>query len=306
MIQDIAQSEADIVHLHWPNPMAVLAYLVARPKGRLVVTYHSDIVRQHLLGRAFSPFLYSALDRCDAILATSPNYVASSSILRSYTDRCRVIPYGINFKRFERRDSDAERSIRAAHGSRILISVGRLVYYKGFEYLIRAMAKVNGELIIIGDGPLRGFLENEAQAIGVRSRVHFLGEVQNTQLSAYYHASDVFVLPSVARSEAFGIVQLEAMACGKPVVNTQLDSGVPYVSLDGETGFTVEPRDSNALAVAISTLLDEHALRARFGAAARRRVEKEFNAELMARRTLDVYQEVMEGTTSALGRAASR
>src|SRR5208282_387744 len=175
-----------------------------------------------------------------------------------------------------------------------------------FEYLIRAMAKVNGELIIIGDGPLRGFLENEAQAIGVRSRVHFLGEVQNTQLSAYYHASDVFVLPSVARSEAFGIVQLEAMACGKPVVNTQLDSGVPYVSLDGETGFTVEPRDSNALAVAISTLLDEHALRARFGAAARRRVEKEFNAELMARRTLDVYQEVMEGTTSALGRAASR
>ena len=123
-------------------------------------------------------------------------------------------------------------------------------------------------------------------------RVHFLGELQNSGLLPYYRASQVFALPSVARSEAFGIVQLEAMACGKPVVNTCLDSGVPFVSVDGVTGFTVPPRDSDALASAINRLLDDPGLCERFGEAGKRRVEVEFTARMMARRTLDVYRTI--------------
>src|SRR6185503_13936130 len=120
---------------------------------------------------------------------------------------------------------------------------------KGFEYLVQAMEKVDGRLLIIGDGPLRESLMQQAKARGILDRVVFLGEISD--ISPYYHAADVFALASVARSEAFGIVQLEAMACGKPVVNTNLDSGVPFVSLHGETGLTVPPQDPDALAFAL-------------------------------------------------------
>jgi rhamnosyl/mannosyltransferase len=177
-----------------------------------------------------------------------------------------------------------------------VLAVGRLIYYKGFEYLVRAMKQVIGKLVIIGDGPLRSYLERDAHAIGIRDRVFFAGEIQNDSITPYYHAADVFVLPSVARSEAFGIVQLEAMACGKPVVNTQLESGVPFVSVDGVTGITVMPRKSELLATAINCLLDEPQLRARFGEAATRRVRDEFSVEKMASRTLEVYNEALESS----------
>jgi len=197
-----------------------------------------------------------------------------------------------------------ERTIQAKYGTRIVLAVGRLVYYKGFEFLVRAMAKVHGHLLIVGDGPLRRALQDEAQITGVSDRVHFLGEIQNSGLLPYYRASQVFVLPSIARSEAFGIVQLEAMACGKPVVNTRVDSGVPFVSIDGVTGFTVPPRNSDALTSAINRLLNDPELCARFGEAGKRRVEAEFTAPLMARRTLDIYENVTGSQVTPTAAAA--
>ena len=130
----------------------------------------------------------------------------------------------------------------------------------------------------------------------------FLGEIQNEQITPYYHASDVFALPSIARSEAFGIVQLEAMACGVPVVNTNLPSGVPFVSLDGVTGLTVPPADPGALAAALNLLLDQPERRAQYGEAAKRRVGLEFTVEVMTRRVLDLYREVLDGPAPATGR----
>src|SRR5262249_10915398 len=125
----------------------------------------------------------------------------------------RVIPYGIRLERFAApRDAIAE--VRRQYGPRIILAVGRLIYYKGFDYLLRAMPLINGKLILIGDGPLRARLERNAADLGVRERVIFAGELDNSELAPYYHAADVFVLPSVERTEAFGIVQLEAMACG--------------------------------------------------------------------------------------------
>jgi len=154
------------------------------------------------------------------------------------------------------------------------------------------MAEVSGRLLIIGAGPLRLRLERQATVRGIKDRVVFLGEIQNRDVIPYYHAADVFVLPSVARSEAFGIVQLEAMACGKPVVNTRLDSGVPFVSPHGVTGLTVPPAKPRALADAINLLLSDAERRAEFGKAGRRRVRQEFSLELMVRRTRDVYDGV--------------
>jgi rhamnosyl/mannosyltransferase len=296
MSRRIREAEADIIHIHVPNPTAILAYLASRHSGRLVVTYHSDIIRQKVMGRAFRPVLERALRRSSAIIATSPNYITSSSILTTFKERCRVIPHGITVERFQNRDLGATARLREQYGPRTIISVGRLIYYKGFKYLIQAMSKVEGRLLIVGDGPLRSELEREARNQRVADRVIFLGEVPD--VVPYYHASDLFVLASVARSEAFGIVQLEAMACGKPVINTQLDSGVPFVSIDGVTGITVPPADADSLAAAINLLLDNPELRSKYGKAACNRVEQEFSLDQMVRRTFHLYTEIAEAPVS--------
>ena len=151
-----------------------------------------------------------------------------------------------------------------------MLAVGRLVYYKGFDVLVRAMRLVDGRLVIVGEGPLEATLRAQAAAEGVSDKVTLLGEVQNADVAPFFAAADVFVLPSIARSEAFGIVQLEAMASGTPVVNTSLDSGVPWVSPHEVTGLTVPPNDPHALGVALERLLGDARLRERLGATAAR------------------------------------
>jgi glycosyltransferase involved in cell wall biosynthesis len=292
MVSRIRRSGDDLVHIHLPNPAAVLAYLASGHRGPMLVTYHSDTVKQQVLGRMIEPLLNAALRRSAAIIATSPNYLATSPVLQAFRDRCHVIPYGIDTTQFEQCDADAVRRVRAQYGERLVISVGRLVYYKGFDVLIRAMASVRGKLVIVGNGPLRGELQSLAAQLGVTDKVVFAGEINNTDVMPYYHAADLFALASVARSEAFGIVQIEAMAAGLPVVNTSLDSGVPFVSLDGQTGLTVPPGNPTALAAAINRLLDDDALRHSLGQAGVRRAKQEFSLDTMLSRTLQLYQTV--------------
>jgi glycosyltransferase involved in cell wall biosynthesis len=203
------------------------------------------------------------------------------------------VPYGINVERFTSADPEQVKTIREQYRTPLLIAVGRLVYYKGFEYLIEAMQQVNARLLLIGDGPLSESLRAHAVRCGVAEKVFFLGELQNQAVIPYYHASEVFVLPSIARSEAFGIVQIEAMAAGTPVINTQLDSGVPFVSPDGVTGLTVPPCNPGALANAINQLLGNEQQREALGAAGVQRARREFSLEQMIARTLEVYRRVL-------------
>ncbi len=294
LVREIRQSAADIVHIHLPNPMAVVAYLASGFSGPLVVTYHSDTVRQKVLGALFAPLLHQALGRSSAIIASSPNYLRSSSVLSRYPERCQVIPFGIALERFEQRDAMAVEKLRRQYGQRLVMSVGRLVYYKGFEYLIRAMVKVDGRLLIVGSGPLREKLQELARTLKVEDKVVFLGQIPDQELIACYHAADVFALASAARSEAFGLVQVEAMAAGLPVVNTQLESGVPFVSLNEQTGLTVPPCDPEGLAGAINRLLNDPKLRRSLGDAARERARREFSLDVMTARTLALYESVMQ------------
>lgn len=287
----VRQSSAPIVHIHFPHPTAILAYLASGHKGRLIFTYHSDIVRQKMLSRAFAPVLKHALNRADAIIVSSPNYIESSPVLREFRGKCRVIPFGVLLERFEKIDAARVARTRELYGPRLVLGVGRLVYYKGFEYLIRAMAWVEGRLVIVGKGPLFNSLWREAKAAGVSKRIEILTDVED--VSPFYHAADVFALSSIARSEAFGIVQLEAMACGKPVVNTLLDSGVPFVSPHGVSGLTVPPRDSESLGRAINALLDDPVQRDLYGRAALMRVKEKFSIEQMTRQTLELYRDVL-------------
>jgi len=291
LVTRLRNDDSDIVHIHLPNPTAIVAYLASSHRGHLVLTYHSDVVRQKHLERAFRPILLNAIRRSSAVICSSPNYIESSPILREFRHLCRVIPLGIRVESFDRYDPAAVDRIRREHGPAIVLAVGRLVYYKGLEYLIRAMSTVDAKLLIIGCGPLREQLEKEVERLGFESRVTLMGEIDD--IVPYYHAADVFVLPSIARTEAFGIVQLEAMACSKPVINTNLESGVPFVSLNGVTGLTVKPRSSAELSRAMRLLFSDPGLRKQYGRSGRIRVETKFDLSLMTRRTLDLYSELM-------------
>ncbi|MEW6731287.1 MAG: glycosyltransferase [Acidobacteriota bacterium] len=294
----LSRQQYEIIHFHFPHPMGVMSYLASRKPSahKVVITYHSDIVRQERLLKFYAPFMRRVMDRAATIICTSPNYIESSEMLQSYRDKCRVIPYGIDLTQFTETEKihAAAVAIRARYRGPLLIGVGRLIYYKGFEYVIEAMRDIDAQLLIIGDGPLRSRLEVRARDCGVAERVHFLGEIHNQEITPYYYASDLFVFPSIARSEAFGIVQLEAMACRLPVVNTALDSGVPFVSRNEESGLTVEPKNSHAFAQAVNRLLADPAWMRRLGEAGRRRVEKEFSKEVMAAHIINLYQELLK------------
>jgi rhamnosyl/mannosyltransferase len=294
--QAMRRADADIIHIHVPHPTALLTWLVSGCRGKLVISYHSDIIRQRVLGALIGPLQDLAYRRASALLSSSPDLIAGSPALAPHRDRCVCCPFGLDVAPYEAVDAAAVAEIRKQFPGPLILAVGRLVYYKGFEFLVRAMARVPAPAtaLIIGEGPERKQLEEEITRLGLAGRVRLLGNIPDT--TPYYQACDLFVLPSIARSEAFGLVQLEAMACGKAVVNTRIpDSGVPFVSRHEESGLTVPPADSERLAEAITRLLQDDFLRTRFGEAGRQRVHRDFSPERMARRILEVYRRALAG-----------
>lgn len=247
----------DIVHVHLPHPFANLGLFLGCTNAKIVVHWHSDIVRQKKLKLLYQPLQHWLLKRADAIVATSPTYAASSSDLEKYRDKVSVIPIGIDSSRLKS-DEDEVHKIRERFPNKFIIfSLGRHVYYKGFRWLIQAMSILSDDYILLlgGEGPLTETLQIEAEKLGVTDRVVFLGKIPEENLGSYYASCDVFCLPSVERSEAFGVVQLEAMSFGKPVISTSiLGSGVGWVNKDGVSGRVIPPRDAGALANAVNEL----------------------------------------------------
>jgi len=297
----------DIIHLHQPYPWGDLSWLQASPDVPTVVSYHSDIVRQKRLLAAYKPFLNRVLDRADLIVTSSPNMIANSPFLAPRAEKCRVVDYGLHVEEIAEPTAEvlahAER-IRAEHtGRKIVLFVGRLVYYKGADVLVRAMAAVDADLVLIGRGPLEGELREIAVAAGIADRVSFVAPLDDAGLSAYYRAADVFALPSVAASEAFGLVQIEAHAAGTPAVSTDLPTSVPYANLHDVTGLTVPVGDVGALATALNRLITDDALRERLGRQAQERALSQFTVEHMVRGHLAAYAEASERHAAKQGRS---
>jgi glycosyltransferase involved in cell wall biosynthesis len=287
----LAGRDETMVHLHLPNPWAAQAYLMSGHKGILIVTHHSDTLGRRHLRRFVEPFVRRVMKRAKAIIVTSKRYLENSEELAGFHDKCHVVPLGIDVEVFKSESMEEVRAIRAKYGPRLIVSVGRLVPYKGFEFLLQAMKNIDATLLLIGSGPLQEQLETAVERLGIAGKALLLGHVGD--IVPYYRAAQMLVLPSVSRAESFGMVQLEAMACGIPVVNTELDSGVPEVSLHGVTGITVPPKDPKALAHAIRILLDNAKTRAKYGQAAAVRVGEKFTARQMAESTLRVYESVL-------------
>ncbi len=284
---------ADVVNLHMPYPPGDLAALTI--DAPLVVTYHSDIVRQQRLLQLYRPLLHISLRRAARIIATSAPYIQSSPFLRHYADKCRVVPLSVAADRFAHGSPEAVAIIRQRHNiephARVVLAAGVLRYYKGLHILLDAMRHIDAMLLLVGDGPERDRLEQIAAEYGIAHRVRFAGRVVDEELPAYYHAADVFVLASHLRAEAFGIVLLEAMAAGLPVVSTKLGTGTSVVNQHGVTGFVVPPADPHVLVRALQVLLANDELRHWIGEQARKRVLAYYTNERMIDGTLGMYDE---------------
>ncbi len=289
--------KADIWHFHLPNPTADVSWLLSRPKGKVVATYHSDVVRQKWAMAVYKPFLDQFLKNCDAILPTSPLLVQYSEVLKKFEDKCHPIPLGMPMMPFERSEEKANRGreIKRRFGYRpLMIFVGKLRYYKGLQFMVSAMRGISkGDLLIIGDGPEREKLGRLVEEFKLEDRVHFLGELSDQEVIDHLFAADVFVMPSHLTSEAYGLSQIEAMACGLPVISCKLKTGVPYVNLHGLTGLSVEPANDVALAEAANKLLNDDRLRFKLGETAMRRAHDEFSLYAMGTRLKKIYRKVL-------------
>jgi rhamnosyl/mannosyltransferase len=288
----------DIVHLQFPaDPMAHLSAVALPRSVRRVITWHSDIVRQRTLLKVYEPFLGRLLRSAQAVILPTPAHLSASQQLKRWgrKERMHVVPFGLDYERFSRRPGLAD-AIRQRHGGRFLVfALGRHVYYKGFEYLLEAMARLaDSALVLGGTGPLTDSLITRAQRLGLAGRVEFAGRIPDADLPAYYHACDVFCMPSVSRAEAFGLVQIEAMACGRPVVCCELNNGVTWVNRHEVTGLVVPPADASALAAALDRLRTDGELRRKLGTQALKRALAEFSIQSMASGTLDVYRRILE------------
>lgn len=278
--------EVDLVHLHMPYPPAELTQL-AFGAGPFVVTYHSDIVRQRLMGALYTPFARRLLHKARAVSVSNPNYINRSRLLGRVADKCTVIHHGIDLTRF----TGIERETAPpTNGPPTILAVGKFRHYKGFDVLIRAMRDTpRARAVLVGAGPMDAAWRSLARELRLGERVTFAGEVDDAGLLEHYRNADLFVLPSVNRAESWGTVLIEAMASGLPVISTELGTGTSYINQNGMTGCVVPPNDSQALAGAVNKLLGDPHRRHAMGQAARQRALDEFGIERMIRDTRAWY-----------------
>jgi glycosyltransferase involved in cell wall biosynthesis len=279
-------AEADILHYHFPWPVMDVLHLLRPPGKPAIVTYHSDIVRQKWLRRFYAPVMHKFLGSVDRIVATSPNYIATSPVLQRYRDKTVAIPIGVA-------EAPVPAPERLAHcrgrlGDRFFLFVGALRYYKGLPFLLEAARLTGLPVVIVGTGELLDEVTRTAPAT-----VTVMGEVAEADKTALLALSTAFVFPSHLRSEAFGVALLEAARAGKPMLSCEIGTGTSYVNVDGLTGLTVPPADPAALAIAMRQLWDNPALAAKMGQAARTRYETLFTGAQMAAAYHEEYQRLL-------------
>ena len=285
--------EYDVVHIHHPDPMACFALFFSGYKGKVVLHWHSDILKQKVLLQFYMPFQKWLIRRADKIVGTTPVYVAQSRALAGVQDKVDYIPIGVSDVSCVKADPEVIRN--RYPGKKIIYSLGRLVGYKGYEYLVGAAEYLPNDYVILigGRGPLMDSLHTQIESLGVADKVKLLGYIKDEDFAAYYQACDVFCLSSIWKTEAFAIVQVEAMSCSKPIIATNIpESGVPWVNKHGYSGINVPIMDSKSLAEAILQVTDENVYDS-FSRQARDRYMNNFTYPKMIDRCLSLYEEIL-------------
>jgi glycosyltransferase involved in cell wall biosynthesis len=297
----------DIIHVHSPNPLAEILTLITDKK--VIINWHSDIVRQKISYFFYKPIQQKVLKKADKIIATSPEYLNTSKQIKNYKHKIIAIPLGLNPKRLNINEEDLRKfdEIKEKiNNKKVVLAVGRLVEYKGFEYLVEASQFLKDDIIVLiaGGGPMYGTLKNKIEKLNLKDKILLLGRVDN--VSVYMKNCDVLCLPSISRNESFGLVLVEALYFGKPLVTTNVEgSGMNYVNKHNDTGLIIPPKNSKALAEAINTILSNEKLYEKFSKNALERF-KEFEIDLVADRIIEVYGIVLKKIETLNGLISSQ
>ena len=284
-------AEYDIIHVHHPDPMACLALRLSGYKGRVILHWHSDILKRKAILAAYQPLQSWLIRRAEKIVGTTPVYISQSPALQTVQDKVTYCPIGIDPVVY---DPEKAAAIQARWpGKKIVYSLGRLVPYKGYTYLISAAQFLPDDyhIVIGGTGPLQEGLQKEIDYAGLQDKVSLLGFVPDEDIAPLYGAAKVFVLSSVMKTEAFGIVQIEAMSTGTPVVATKIpESGVSWVNAHGVSGLNVEPCDPEALASAVRTICENEESYQAFSEGALARFKDLYQHDKMIKKIITVYE----------------
>ena len=289
-------SQAEVVHYHFPWPFADLLHLFGGERKPAVMTYHSDIVRQRALKGLYGPLMHRTLGTMDAIVATSPAYAATSPVLSGHRHACRVrvIPLAIDERSYRTQGDDSIlQRLGLSSDEPYFLFIGVLRYYKGLHHLVEASAGVKAKVVVAGAGPEGDNLKDQANALGSDNLI-FAGRVSDDEKVSLLRHCRALVLPSHLRSEAFGMVLIEAGMYGKPMVSCEVGSGTSFANVNGETGFVVPPESPDALAVAMNALLADDALALQYGRAARGRYEELFSGPALGRAYAQLYRDVLK------------
>ncbi len=284
--------QADVIHYHFPWPFMDLVHFAVRANKPALVTYHSDIIRQKYLLKLYRPLKRSFLGSVDRIVATSPNYLATSEVLKRFSDKLTVIPIGLDKTSYPQPSSERINFWSRKLGSRFFLFVGVLRYYKGLHYLLAAAQGTDYPIVIVGTGPVEQELKAQAAHLGL-CNIHFLGSLYDEDKVALLKLCYGVVFPSHLRSEAFGISLLEGAMFGKPMISCEIGTGTTYINIGGETGLVIPPADPPALRQAMRYLWEHPEQAIDMGRRAEQRYREFFTAEQMVRSYVDLYQDLM-------------
>ncbi len=307
----IKSFQPDVIDIHMPNTSAFfLIFLMVARRIPWVIHWHSDVVfpaDKPMLAIAYKlyrPFERYLLKRSRAIIATSPNYLKSSATLQPYLQKCSVIPLTLNEARMPEMNNSLHEKARKLWNTGVqgdkplrVLCIGRLTHYKGHDLLIDAVAKIPADtasvsVLIVGEGELKEALEQQVIDAGLTARVKLLGHQSDLILNALLANCDVFCLPSILRTEAFGLVLLEAMYYGKPSIVSDIEgSGMTWVIGEAENGWYVPAGDVNALAQQLIGLQQHPEQLIEAGQRARKRFDEGFSARHCVEQTIAVYKQ---------------
>ncbi|MBA2711889.1 MAG: glycosyltransferase [Tatlockia sp.] len=283
--------EADVIHYQFPWPFADILHLFSQTKTPSILTYQSDIVRQKKLLLLYRPIMHRFLNSVDKIVATSPNYLATSPVLQQYKNKVTIIPNGLNQDSYQQPSEERKDYWQKRFGRNFFLFVGVLRYYKGLHILLEAAANTSFPILIVGTGPLEEELKAKAQELNLNN-VHFLGKLDEEDKIVLLQLSLALIFPSHLRSEAFGVSLLEGAMFGKPLISAEIGTGTTYINIDKETGIAVPPNDPLALRKAMQDLWENPGKRTEMGERAAARYSALFTAEKMVMEYEKLYDAV--------------
>jgi len=285
--------DIDLIHYHFPYPFSDIINLVSANNKKYIITYHSDIVKQKKLLLIYKPLMKNFLDGAEKIVATSQNYLESSSVLRKYRSKVDIIPCGLtNDLIYFNKDKASEKIIKRKYGEKYFFFVGRLVYYKGIDFLIDAAKLNNYSLVIAGKGNYFKDINKEIKKHNLK-HVHLIGEISKNEKYNLMSNCYSFIFPSNQRSEAFGLSLLEASMFSKPLISCEIGTGTTFINKNNETGLVIKPNDSTAINSSMKYLWDNESISKKFGENSYKRYEELFTAKKMSESYIRLYKSII-------------